>query len=350
MAKGIYDLVVIGGGIAGSWVGYLATTLKIKTLLISRDPPERTTTWMSGGILSPHAEELEGDLRRWGLMGIRAYEELVAEVPHPPPRTFGYGVLLPFTDEDPFEPFLLYLENHPDTPRETLPPEELKDLVGFKNRLLGGIFLPRDAYVDPRLALKTLKELFVKGGGEILLEEVLEIKKGPMVKTDKKEVSSRWVIVATGALPPPFPGVRKISGDRGVIVRVAHPDPPPYVLYHHGRRGTTYLIPDRSGIRLGSTSDPGDPRTSVDPVELGDLLLRGGALWKGMKGGEFSEAGVGFRPFFPEHPHPQIVSLDEGAIFFFGGFHRNGILLTPPFAQRIVTTLLGEGKLPSFPG
>jgi len=343
-----YDLIVVGGGIAGSWISYLAQTHRIRTLLISRDPLEKTTSWMSGGILSPHAEGLEGELRRQGIAGIRAYEELIAEVPHPPSCTFGYGVLLPFTEEDPYEPFLLYLEKYPDTPREHLPPEELEKHIGLTDRILGGIYLPRDAYIDPRFVLKTLRDLFLRKGGELLLEEVLQIQKGPVVRTEKRRISSSWLVLATGAFAPPLPAPAKISGDRGIIVRISHPKPLPYLLYHHGKRATTYIVPDPSGVRLGSTSQQGDPRTDVDPVELGDLLLRGGALWKGLAQGRFTEVGVGFRPFFPDSPYPQILPLEE-SVFWVSGFHRNGVLLAPAFAGTLVNNLLSGRSLP-IPG
>lgn len=347
-----YDLIVVGGGFAGSWVAYHSVQEKLNTLLITRDPPQGTSSWMSGGILSPHAEMLAGTWRELGLKGIVAYKELLADSPLP--RTFGFGVFLPFEEEDPAEPFLNYLQNTQGVRWESLDKPEIQRITG-EPRFLGGIFLPEDAYVDPRQALLRLHEGYLSHGGALLYAQLLKFSPIPKssgieVRTRERVLYCHCLLLATGIftdlegkeLPQTIP-------DRGIMVRIHHPQPPVGVIFHHGKTATTYIVPDPVGVRLGSTTQPHDLRREPDPVELGELLLRGGKLWKPLREGRLGEVGVGFRPLNPRSSEPFCVEIDGCKnILFFSGLHRHGVLLSPQLAAKIVKKILSnrEGETP----
>lgn len=132
-----------------------------------------------------------------------------------------------------------------------------------------------------------------------------------------------------------------IRGDRGVLAHIAGVEPPPGVLFEFDGQAATYVVPDPSGVRIGSTSSLDDARPQPDPVETATLLARAARLWP-IDGGSLGDVTVGFRPWGPlPDGRPFVGPLDRiGRVWGLLGLHRNGILLAPLLARQLVDRLL----------
>src|SRR5690606_27247039 len=101
---------------------------------------------------------------------------------------------------------------------------------------------------------------------------------------DELLIRADRVIVAAGHQAKRIGGISwhaigDIRGDRGVLAHIAGVEPPPGVLFEFDGQAATYVVPDPSGVRIGSTSSLDDARPQPDPVETATLLARAARLW-----------------------------------------------------------------------
>lgn len=329
------ELQVIGGGIAGACVAWFAREAGMDVTLVDGAGPASSATWASGGMLAPRAEGLSAEALAEGLDALALHETWLPEVEQaagmPIHRGHGLVRVLP--------------ENTTPPPGAPIP-----DLPGLRHLAHRATWSADEGWVDPRGLLLTLRSALRRRGVRFVRGTARAVNlAGPqpgLELGDDRLIRADRVIVAAGHLAKQLGGISwhaigDVRGDRGILAHVAGVEPPPAVLFEFDGQTVTYVVPDPSGVRIGSTSSLDDARQQPDPAETAALLTRAARLWP-IDGGSLGEVTVGFRPWGPlPDGRPFVGSLDRiGRVWGLLGLHRNGILLGPLLARQLVDRLL----------
>jgi glycine/D-amino acid oxidase-like deaminating enzyme len=160
------DVVIIGGGIIGASVAYhlRQDDASVRVMVIERDTTyARAATPMSmGGIRQQYSTACNVALARYSLPFYEQFDEMMAGAWGTPQAHFharGYLVLMHAETQD-------VLRRKYDTQRqlgveiELLTPEDVRELIPHLNidAIVGGLYGPRDGYLNPRGALQGFVE------------------------------------------------------------------------------------------------------------------------------------------------------------------------------------------------
>ena len=85
---------------------------------------------------------------------------------------------------------------------------------------------------------------------------------------------------------------------------------------------------------------------TIDPQTVRDIARRAEALLPALRGAGTPEAWIGFRPRADAH-QPQIGRFGDSALWLAYGHFRNGILLAPATAERIVAEITSNAGMGS---
>jgi len=111
-----HDVAVVGGGVAGAAVAWFAAQAGARVLWLTGDDSAGSATWVSGGMLAPKAEGLNGAMLALGRRALAAHEPFTAavEAAADTPIHRGRGMWLPAIDGDPVDWLLEYAERRRD--------------------------------------------------------------------------------------------------------------------------------------------------------------------------------------------------------------------------------------------
>lgn len=161
------------------------------------------------------------------------------------------------------------------------------------------------------------------------------------------ELRASVVVVATGAAPmvdlPDQASAPTVFPVGGVICRLAPRASTPSLdavvrAVVHGR--PCYLVPRSDGsIVLGATAVERGFDCSVVAGELHQLLDDGRTVWPALDDCTVADVMAGLRPSTPNH-RPVVGSSPVPGLLFALGHYRNGFLLAPATARRIVASTL----------
>lgn len=353
-----YDIAIIGAGIAGSTTAYVAASRGLRTLLIDAGDGRTSTTWASGGMLAPLAELLTGGLLELGLRCRDGYKTFIDSIETESGLETGYGtgVLVPLQPDRKRAASAAYFQAHLRGHRL------MPDIVDLNvdSRLQAGIglkdvgqaaWIAKDAVVDPRLLLLATQTAAVKTGATFLPNSTVTgvSAEGIVYLANSGELRAKTIVIAAGHHAPQIAGVAwpnfgKITGDRGIMVRVSNVPIPKCVIYDHFTDGVTYLIPEANGIRIGSNTNPEGSSPHWTQNEVDELLVRAHRVWP-LLDGQVTEVSVGFRPVGPNVTgEPYVAPLDgSGHIWGLLGMHRNGILFAPKLAEYLIDSICRSG-------
>jgi glycine oxidase len=358
------DVVVIGGGLIGTSIGWRLRQAGLAVALIVGER-SAAASGVAAGMLAPVTETTftEQRLLALNLASLSRYPEFVAEVelatglPAGLRRTPNLSVAYDTDDAARLSTFADFLARagHPGerlTSRECRRYEPL-----LAPTIRSGLLVEGDWSCDNRLLWRAL----IKAGDLIGVRELpgfvhrVTSSNGQVTGVqlaDGSSIGARWVVVANGAWarqidgPPDLP-VRPVKGQ---ILRL---DPgrlpaPSLTIRAYVRGAEIYLVPREGGheVVLGATVE-----------ELGfDHRITAGATYELLRDGrtvmpmsaEYAlvETSVGWRPGTPDNA-PILGRCDVEGLVLATGHYRNGVLLTPITAD-VISTLIMSGELDSI--
>ncbi|MGW3355114.1 FAD-dependent oxidoreductase [Streptomyces bungoensis] len=257
-------MIVVGGGIAGLTTAVVLAEAGRRVRVWAREPAERTTSAVAGGLWWPYRIEPEPLAGAWALESLRVYEELADR----PGRT---GVRL--------------VEGvHAGT--------RLDDLGEWAGRVPGlrtvaGGLAARLPVIDMPVHLAWLGERLAEAGGTLERREV----------TDLAAVPAGVVVNCTGLGARslvPDPAVRPV---RGQLVVVENPGVTTwYTAVDHSSAASTYFIPQPGVLLLGGTAEEDDWSLEPDPATARAIVARCAAVRPEIAGARVLAHRVGLRP------------------------------------------------------
>lgn len=314
---------VIGGGVAG-----LVTALSLKAAgfnvhLYEKNTQlsEETCSWFAGGMIAPWCERDGADdlVRDRGVEALAWWAEHCKTI-----SQNGSLVLSAARDRSEVIRFSRLTQEH-----ISVGEREINDLEpALSGRFQEGLFYPREAHIDPRIALPELERRFLKAGGEVtrgqeviaddLLEEVI---------VDCRGLSARREL-------------KTLRGVRGEMIRIHSSEVSfsrPIRLLHP--RQPVYVVPRGNGILMvGATSIESDCHAPVTVRSAYELLEAVQRLHPALGEASIIEMSAGVRPALPDN----IPNVEQrGRIIYANGLYRHGFLLSPWCARQIVELLQG---------
>jgi glycine oxidase len=110
------------------------------------------------------------------------------------------------------------------------------------------------------------------------------------------------------------------------------------------RHNHTYILQRRNGFVIAGTSmeNAGFDRR-VDPEIVREIASRAETLLPRLRQAGAPEAWVGFRPRADAH-QPQIGRFADSELWLAYGHFRNGILLAPATAERVIAGIMSSAE------
>ncbi len=337
MAKVKVDYIIVGQGLAGSWLALELLRRGASILVIDQDIDE-TSSLRAAGIYNPvtgrkmvktwRADELFSQLEN----DYRSLEQLLGESflnPIPIYRPF-----ISIESKNDWE------GRAADSQSTTFVSQLVKDTIGYNDVSdpLGGIVLKNSGYVNLRPMIKAAKAFFHNKG--IYLREVFDYNK--MVLKDGfceyKEFMTSKILFCEGVTQSnpfwklPFKPVRGEILDIECALNSKH-------ILNQG----VFMIPKSDRFTVGSTYDHSN--LSFVPQESGIRSLEN--RLKKLYQGNFKiiDARAGVRP--ATHDRKPYIGLHYKfkTLGIFNGFGTKGVSLTPYFARHFVDVLQGKSEI-----
>ncbi|MGW5429929.1 FAD-dependent oxidoreductase [Streptomyces sp. NPDC004059] len=257
-------MIVVGSGVAGLTTAVVLAESGRRVRVWAREPAERTTSAVAGGLWWPYRIEPEPLVGAWALASLAAYEEMAGRPDETGVRLVD-GV-------------------HQGT--------RLDELGAWAGRVPGlravadGL-AARLPVIDMPVHLAWLRERLAKAGGVIEAREV----------TDLAAVPAPVVVNCTGLGARslvPDPAVRPV---RGQLVVVENPGVTTwFTAVDHSSAASTYFIPQPGGLLLGGTAEEDAWSLEPDPATAAAIVARCAAVRPELAQARVLDHRVGLRP------------------------------------------------------
>ncbi|MGW0705451.1 NAD(P)/FAD-dependent oxidoreductase [Streptomyces sp. NPDC002643] len=264
------DVIVVGGGVVGLTTAVVLAERGRRVRIWTREPAERTTSAVAGGLWWPYRIEPEALVGEWALESLTVYKELAA-------RPDDTGVRM--------------VEGvHGGTTLDGLG-DWASRVAGLRaataEEYAGTGLWARLPVIDMPVHLRWLRERFAAAGGVVEERTVLDL----------AEVPARVVVNCTGL------GSRNLVPDasvrpiRGQLVVVENPGVTTWLTSVDGPGAkSTYFIPQPGGLILGGTAEDDVWSLTPDPVIAEEIVRRCAVLRPEIAGARVLEHRVGLRP------------------------------------------------------
>jgi glycine oxidase len=354
------DAVIVGAGTIGLACAWRAARRGLRVRVLERDAPGAGATHVAAGMLAPVGEANWGEdaMVRIALASARGWPGFAAELERDSGLESGYeprGALHVALDRDEAEELHRRFELMAslDLGVEWLRPRECRALEpGLSPTCTGGVHLPGEAAVDPRLLVPALAAAVERTGGELLVEaEVVDAmfdqnRLAGVVTADGREHRADRVVLAAGAwsgasswLPPRArPPVRPVKGQ----LLILRGGPEQVVSTRIVTTERVYLVPRPDGrLVVGATVEERGFDLQVTAGGVLEMLREAYRTLPDVAELELVEALAGLRPGTPDNA-PLIGPGALDGLVLATGHYRNGILLTPLTADAVAAMLAGE--------
>ncbi|WP_158848573.1 glycine oxidase ThiO [Saccharothrix deserti] len=323
-------VTVLGGGVIGLSAAWYAARAGFPVELVDHGSPHGGS-WVAGGMLAPITEAWPGDedVLDLGVESLELWPEFARELGVELSPAGTLAVAVDRADAEVLDRLCAYLATMGRS-ASRLTGRELRALEPGLGPVRSGLSVPGDLAVDNRALLRALREACVASGVAFATEST----------------ESDVVVIAAGAwsrdLHPLLRGV--IRPVKGEILRLkARPGalpPPRHTIRAQVSGRPVYLVPREGGFVLGATQYEAGFDGDVTVGGVRDLLRDAEVVWPGIAEYALVEAAAGFRAGSPDNA--PVVDWLEPGVLAATGHHRNGLLLAPVTARRVLT-LLREG-------
>jgi D-amino-acid oxidase len=264
------EVVVVGGGVIGLTTAVVLAERGRRVRLWTREPAERTTSVVAGGLWWPYRIEPVELARTWALRSLDVYEELAAR-PEETGVRMVEGVLG---------------ETGPDEV-DVWAAARLPGLRAASDAEYAGPGLwARLPLIDMSTHLPWLRERLVAAGGAVETRAV----------TDLAEADAPVVVNCTGLGARdlvPDPAVRPV---RGQLVVVENPGIRTWLTSTDADGEMAYYFPQPGRLLLGGTAVEDDWSPEPDPGVAEAIVRRCAVLCPAVAGARVLEHRVGLRP------------------------------------------------------
>lgn len=188
MRNGNYDLIVVGGGILGTFHAYHAAQRGLKVIILEKDDEAKGASVQNFGQVVPSG--LDSSWQKYGIESLKIYKEL-AEKYTLPLEENGSFYLASNEEEYKLLEELNQLNSKSGYPSQLLNKQECEIKLPALNKgySKGGLFFPQELSVNPRKFIHALHKQFVS-------DKLLEISFGKLVLSIER--NSKGVKVKTG--------------------------------------------------------------------------------------------------------------------------------------------------------
>jgi len=362
MTQSLPDVLIVGGGLIGCSLAAELAERGAAVTVLERGKPGAEASGAAAGMLTAQCDASERSaFFELQLESRRLYPEWTSRLLEETGIDAGYrrtGLLqCAFEGSGNALSSLYEWQRAVGLRVETRGPEELAAEVDgrLSRRVVGGVFFPDEAMVDPRLLSRAV-ELAARRRGARLRTGVsarrFRLENGVCrgVETDEGCLDAGAVVDAAGAwaafdpsLTIPIP----VHPVRGQIVRIKMPGE---ALPTMVRSEEVYIVPRPDGTALlGSTEELVGFRNEVTAGAVERLLSASRRLVPSLEASRFVEAWSGLRPGTSDGL-PLLGDSPVPGLFFATGHFRHGILLAPITARIVADAVQGvlEHDLSAF--
>ena len=314
-------VLVKGAGVAGLTVAHELKARGAEVTIFDPRPEfAHAASWLAGGMLAPWCERDSADeavLSR----GLDAADRWEAILPGEVARN-GTLVVASARDHGELKRFAGRTTGY-----RWVEESEIAILEpSLAGRFRHGLFFPEEAHLDPRQAMRALREKLLAKGVTFVT--------GGINEDDFSEI-----VDCTGAAR--IGQTRDLRGVRGEMlylrteeialtrpVRLLHPRIP------------VYIVPRGNGLfMVGATMIETEFGGPITARALMELLNAAYALHPAFADAAVVETGAGIRPAFPDN-FPRVMR--EGNIVILNGLYRHGFLLAPTMAAEAADLVFSE--------
>ncbi|MEU4801021.1 glycine oxidase ThiO [Actinosynnema sp. NPDC023587] len=325
-------VTVLGGGVIGLSVAWFAARDGFAVEVVDPGSPHGGS-WVAGGMLAPITEAWPGDedVLALGVESLARWPAFAADLGVALSLVGTLAVATDVADGEVLDQLRAHLESQGRSATRLTRRELRAAEPGLGPSVRSGLSVPGDLSVDNRDLLRALRAACARHGVRFATEstqdhEITVIAAGawsrdlhPLLREVIRPVKGEILRLSArpGALPPPRHTVRAQVSSRPV-----------------------YLVPRAGGLVLGATQyEAGfDPDVTVGGVR--DLLRDAEVVWPAIAEYALTECAAGFRAGSPDNL--PVVDWLEPGVLAATGHHRNGLLLAPVTARRVLD-LLREG-------
>jgi glycine oxidase len=317
------DVAVVGGGIVGLSIAYRAGRRGLRAVVLERDRAGAGASSVAAGMLAPVSEAEVGhaELLEDGLEAARAWPDFARELGV---ELHTAGTLIVARDRDEAEALErehAFRERLGLRVERLLPTAARRLEPALAPSLRLALHVPDDRAVDPREVVAALaRRVDVREGVEV---------------ASLDDVDAATVVLAAGSWSADLADV-PVRPVKGQVLRLRDPHGPGLV-DRVVRFPGGYLVPRGDGrYVLGATVEERGFDTTVTAGGLYELLRDATEVVPGVSELVLEEASAGLRPATPGNV--PIVRRDGRTIVATGHF-RNGVLLAPVTADRVVALM-----------
>ncbi|WBO62591.1 FAD-dependent oxidoreductase [Streptomyces camelliae] len=258
------EVIVIGSGVAGLTTAVVLAESGRRVRVWAREPAERTTSAVAGGLWWPYRIEPEPLVGAWALASLAEYEESARR-----PEETGVRLV--------------------DGVHRGIRLDELGAWAGRVPglRAVAGGLAARLPVIDMPVHLAWLRERLARAGGVVEAREVTDLAAVPApVVVNCAGLGARSLV--------PDPAVRPV---RGQLVVVENPGITTwFTSVDHSSAASTYFIPQPWGLLLGGTAEEDDWSLAPDPATAAAIVARCSAVRPEIAAARILAHRVGLRP------------------------------------------------------
>lgn len=314
---------IIGAGVAGLTAAYEFASRGAEVELVEReDGPGRGCSWYAGGMVAPWCE-LESAEPLVARLGIEALDFWTRRIPVA--QTRGSLIVAAPRDQVEMRLFARRTGEFEEIGGNRLAELE-PDLAG---RFSCALFFPKEAHLDPRVALETTARR---------LAAMANVRLRFGLDASNAEGDPDWIIDCTGySARGELSGLRGVKGEMLILTTAELSFSRPIRLLHP--RHPVYVSPrDESRYMIGATQIENEERARVTARSIVELINAAYAIHPAFAEAEIVETGSDLRPAFFDNM-PRIIVRHRK--IFINGLFRHGFLLAPALARRCADFVLG---------